>query len=232
MSSLLHKPPILHGLIPSFSQGSPSAGDGWTAGNTLIFDGLNDSIDLASAIPLAGDFTLSMWFNTTTAAQIFLSAAIANKYIAIESATVVTVFLGSYKTYTVPAMSGWNHLFIVRDGVTTTVYLNGVDEGGQAAGTNNADFDRIGRFHDNTFYMDGKMDDLYIWDSVIGTLQNSVDIYNGGTPVDPESVIADATYKYLFNESTGTNLPDTGAGANNGTLTNFADPDANWVSRL
>ena len=56
---------------------------------------------------------------------------------------------------------------------------------------------------------------------------------HSGTPVDPESVIANADYKYLFNQSEGTNLPDTGASENNGTLTNdFADPDSNWVSRL
>ena len=232
MSSLLHKPPILHGLTPPFSQGSPSAGDGWETGNTLIFDGINDNVIIPEIN--SGDFTLSVWYNAVAYDSMLIGDINAgDHYIWIGDATRYGADYGAFKSFAVAiALNVWNHLLAVRVGANMSIYHNGGSAILQNPGADPMNFNRIGRFNGAGSFFDGKMDDLYLWEDIVGTEANAVSLYNGGSPVDPESVIPNADYKYLFNESSGTNLPDTGASENNGTLTNFADPDANWVSRL
>jgi len=213
----------------------------WEAGNALLFDGVNDLISLDNSLDL-NNFTFSCWFNSSDAfaAAGFLfskeGAAGNQNYLGFGGATVVQLKIdGVTHNFTVPVMAvdTWYHLMVTRSSTSAKVYLNGVESTTGTIVVSSAvmPIKRFGAFQTDILTWGGKLDDYYFWD-VIGSLEDSVSLYNGGIPVDPESVIPDATYKYLFNESEGINLPDTGASENNGTLTNFADPDSNWVSRL
>ena len=241
MSSLLHKPPILHGLIPSFSEGSPApGGDGWETGNALLFDGLNDEILLNSTIDIAlsQNFTCSVWAYLSSSGFLTVwTGNAANRVVMVAtSSDQILLNFGAQVLFDVPAIAldTWHHLLFARSGNNARVYWNGSESssGQLTPAGNGISINRFGVRNGGDLYYDGIMDDLYFWLDAVGTLADAVAIYNGGVPVDPETVIPNATHKYLFNESSGIALADGAAIPINGVLTNFADPDANWVSRL
>ena len=240
MSVMVPHQSLIYPVRDGISAYRPSGGGGgWSAGNTLLFDGINDYVVLGSKITLTGDFTISVWFFPVSHARTLISDDDStNEYFFLTSATRFEIrLLGGAQLFDFAAgtmsLDNWHHLMFTRSGNSGSAYVDGGSAVTKLLGSSvTITLDLIATFNDQSLFWDGRIDDFYVWDGVVGTAQNAIDLYNGGTPVDPESVIPAATYKYLFNESTGTDLPDTGSSANNGTLINFADPDANWVSRL
>jgi len=208
----------------------------WSAGNALEFDGVNDWVGLDSRITLSGDLTGSIWFFLDAFNTMVLSDQVAaDRYVYIPNTTTIQFSVSSTLNYSFPAMSTgvWYHLMFTRSGTDIRMYVNGVESTTGVFSPALADmyFHNIGKFNTDILYTNGKIDDFYLWDGVVGTLGNAASLYNGGVPVDPESVIAAADYKYRFNSSSGIIAVDDGPNSNDGTLTNFADPDNNWVSR-
>lgn len=218
------------------------AGGGWEAGNALTFDGTNDLVSLLTDITLTGDFTLSVWLNMATFGDAVVGNADDNQSFLLNSGNITTMGLtiaGANDNFTwaedAKPLDTWVHLLLVRGATSLQgrMWIDGVaaENNPRTISGNDWVLNEIGAIVSAVTY-NGIMDDLYIWDGVIGDGDDATALYNLGVPVDPESVILDATYKYRFNQSEGTNLPDLGASENNGTLVNFADPDSNWVSRL
>lgn len=208
-------------------------------GNALEFDGVNDEINLDSSIDISDDFTFSGWFKIIDFANtpiLVSSGSRADMYFQLETTTAIRVRYNTIRDYTVPLMSvdTWHHKLITRDSGTTHVYLNGVEStsGGQDSGSLTIDFQVFGNYQIATlFELEGFLDEFYFWVGVVGTEANAASIYNSGDGVEASTIIATPDHVYRYNQSSGTNLPDTGnAATNNGTLTNFADPDSNWVA--
>lgn len=225
-------------FIPSsrrFDQGTTSepAGDSYSYENACALDGSNDHFLLASEIALTTNFTIGFMFKAANFdAQILLSNDdSANRYIFLESTTIISVSIGgSEKEFTVPGMSTdtWYNVMITRTGDNTKLYLNGVESSSGALDTGGLTFNIqiFGAYHNISLPFEGVLDEFYFWSGVVATEANAVSIAAGE---DPEVVISDADHVYRFNESSGTNLPDTGtATASDGTLTNAASPDSNW----
>lgn len=210
----------------------------WTAGNALRYDGDNDQVALASEITFAADFTFSCWVNLVNVSSIVMGRQASGFYaLFINTTTRMNVQLannGVFDFAEAIVLGNWFHHMTARSGTNTRVYRNGVQAttGSAFTGAGEVAFDLFGTRSVLDLYFDGDMDDCYFWDGVVGSDQDAIDLYNAGVPLDPETVIADADYKYRFNSESGIVLVDSGENENDGELENFADPDSNWISRL
>jgi hypothetical protein len=100
------------------------------------FNGTTDFLSIANNVNLAlsnNNFTLEGWFNTTSTAQICIceqrSGASYDWIVFLNETAGKLTFYAAFGSITTSAsfVSGaWNHFAIVRNGATTTVYLNGV----------------------------------------------------------------------------------------------------------
>jgi len=127
----------------------------------------------------------------------------------------------------------WSHILVCYDGTLsngskTKIFINGVDSTNSDSTTApilvNANYPlSIGRRDQTpTYYYDGLMDELAMWNSTDFRTQSDVDtIYNSGSASDLNNngLTAPTTW-YRFEEGSGTNATDSGSGGNDGTLTN------------
>lgn len=211
-----------------------SGGGGWETGNVLLFDGVNDWVDLPVNIALTGDFTFSFWARGDLG--IYFRDGAGNAYHVRKFDTTLLRLRvnGSNFGYSTNQSDSdtWYHIMVTRSGNDGRVYRDGVItvQGAQDIGSTTWNIKEIGS--STTLVLDSRLEDLYIWDGVVGSVANALSIFNGGTPVDPESVIADADYKYRFNsEGDSIVATDSGENENNGTLTDFPESGM-WLSRL
>ncbi len=230
---------IAPGAISPFNRNVSVSVSSWETGNALVFDGIDDNVSLASEISLTGDFTIAWWvFYTAGSFTCMFSADAEVTQIRFFSASTIRINInGTARDYTddTVRVTGWHQYMATRTGSRVILYRNGVlttpvtsDDFGA---TDTFKIKHLGTFQGTVIPLDGRLDDLYIYDTVIGTAQNSIDFYNTGTPVDPETVIPNATHAYRFNGSgTDTTLIDENGG-NNGTL-QFFPVSGMWVSRI
>ena len=202
--------------------------------NALEFDGINDYVTVASGATITNDITMSIWFKTSNFSNTVLWARTPqNQDIRFNSDTEVRVSWNTRLTFNVAQMgTGWNHLMATRSGSDTRVYVNGVEStsGAQNCGTDPVTVTHIGRWWNTSNHFDGVIDDFFVRDGSVGTLQNAVDLYNSGNGADPETILGSPVNWWKFNESTGLTASDSGTGADDGALNNFPGDNSQWVA--
>jgi len=124
------------------------------------------------------------------------------------------------------ATGTWMNLALVAEGGTATYYINGVSRDTLSYTQStmyNPDVDFfIGGVNNNgaTNFMDGNIDEVAIFDSVLSAAQVS-SIYNGGKPQSLTSYNPVGWWRMGDNDGgTGSTITDQGSGGNNGALTN------------
>ncbi len=121
----------------------------WPGGWSGYFDGTGDYLSVPSNSAFAfgtGNFTIEAWFNdvNTTALYAQICGAstygVANNYLIALNGSTKKVYVqlasnGYTSTGTYTANS-WNHLAVVRNGTTVTIFVNGLNIGSYTASDN------------------------------------------------------------------------------------------------
>lgn len=202
----------------------------------LSFDGSN-YVDTGVPTDLQGSATMSLsfWFKSNTSGigpSIGCRSGSGNQWGFLRAGSVnyvqiITVSNGKYFSYTSPADTNYHHYAITFSAGTTQFFLDGsfvsvsfTNSGNGTAATLHSDsvsFD-IGR--NQSFYSDGLMDEVSLFDKVL-TQQEITAMYNSGSPNDISSLSPVGWWRMGDNNSgSGATITDQGSGSNNGTLTN------------
>lgn len=155
-------------------------------GDCFTFDGVNDYVQLDSAINLTGDCTYSIWFKQNFSGNnIFDSVAGTTNRITIVSATSVRVKINGTTNYnfSVSTISNsvWNHVLFTRSGTDGRLWLNNV-ESSTGIRTVPADTWVIDRISASSNPWDGELDELGIWSRAL-TADERTEVYNSGDGV-------------------------------------------------
>jgi hypothetical protein len=203
----------------------------------LSFDGSNDYVDTGIPTDLQGSATMSLsfWFKSDTSGvgpSIGCRSGSANQwgFLRAGSLNYVQIMTGSngkYFSYSSPSDTNYHHYVITFNAGTIEFFLDGspvsvsfTNSGNGIAATLHSDsvsFD-IGR--NQSFYSDGLMDEVSLFDKVLSQREITA-MYNSGTPNDISSLNPVGWYRNGDNDGgTGTTITDQGSAGNNGTLTN------------
>jgi hypothetical protein len=213
--------------IQAFSPFAPTAAyDATTVGGSGYFDGTGDYLTTptSSGFSFSGNFTIECWFYPTaalsTATSLWIMAIGASDNFSLNvGATSTIVYLGSAGgSFTATGnviQSAWNHLAVVRNGSTVTLYINGVAASGTGTtsatlGSSSTIF-RLGGFTGGiTGYVSG-------WRVVNGSA-----VYTGAftPPIAPLSTSGAASASAY---SSTTNVNTSFAASNTSLLCNFTN---------
>ena len=183
---------------------------------SMTFDGVNDYINVGndSSLDISGNLTISAWvkindYNDYHGVVSKIDSSTRNYEILIRPATPTggisfyvanTTFITS--TGTVP-LNTWTHIVVaVESGVTNgaKIYINGSEDsttGTLTINSNTANLN-IGRRTTGSFYVDGQIDEVAIWDTAL-TDSQVAQIYNAtstGKTADL-STISGSNLKYF-----------------------------------
>ena len=161
----------------------------------LDFDGTDDYVDCGANVIPTGDFTLSAWvyLNNLTSYQAILgqyqSGESGRLHFLIEQ-TSGKIFLQLTSTETSDSgitASEWHHIVVTRSGSTVRFYIDGVADGTATLSDNvlQAVNTKIGISGVNK--MDGKIDDVRIYDTAISPYYIKL-LYNNGAGTEDENV--------------------------------------------
>lgn len=221
------------------------------AGNALDFDGTNDYVSIpdndvlsfgngTSDSPFSVEFWMSLDFQGTGT---FISKRVGgeDEWEIIMNGSQLVVFLRDDSTTgfisaSTPGLSigQWYHVTVVYDGSGShtgiQIYLDGIPSifnahtsGSYTAMENGTSPVEIGITNNTGTPLDGKMDELRIWNKALTMAEVQAQMFESLTGSETGLV----SY-YTFNESTGTTLDDNSANSNTGTLINMDDTD--WVN--
>jgi hypothetical protein len=180
-----------------------STGDSFSNAYSLAFDGVDDFLtvaDEASDLDDAGDISISAWIKWAGSGAfkfIFTkcsSSSHTNRqyslYTRNESSNCKVSFYGGgvqYNSSSTISSGAWHHICVTCDSGTTNgmkMYLDGALESGTGTMTIAAQTDRshvfIGKRENDTAYMNGNLDGVAIWRSVLSAAQVT-NIYKGET---------------------------------------------------
>lgn len=193
------------------------------------FDGVDDRLDIGTALNLGTDSTISMWIKRgrVSTVEILLGEETYgfNLTSYINASNQIIFQIGSYSqnfnAFPISTIlndtTNWIHICFVRSGDSVELFLNGVSMQthigfGAIVDTR---FDEIASRPPGQLHFMGNVDEVAGWN--VNTI-NPLDIYNGGTP---NSLTALSPYGWWrFEEGSGTTAIDSGSGGNNGTLIN------------
>ncbi|NJL13444.1 MAG: BspA family leucine-rich repeat surface protein [Microscillaceae bacterium] len=222
-----------------------------TAPNALDFDGVDDYVSLgndALVAELGASFTIETWIKVQSYSTLspilsrwqFGNGA-SNFYFYVGDTGFVSISNATGQQVGTPSgavpLDTWTHVALTYDQATTevSIYINGILSsrgplvGGLTSGNSLPLL--IGGIVDNpgpnvAGQFPFQIDELRIW-SELRACEQILD----GLSCELAGTEPNLAAYYQFNESTGTNLPDL-AGANDGTLNNFAliGLSSNWVS--
>ena len=203
-------------------------------GNALQSDGVNDYVSFPDISFTTG--TVSFWFKTeeSTGAFLISSSTSGQAYIMVRAdLNQISIRIGGvFRTFNFTEMnqSEWYHCMVSCGVTETNVYLNGVassDNPTTLSGTTN--FDYFFRLWSTSNYYEASLDEVAIWNGVVGTQQNAIDLYNSGNGDLASSVIASPTAYWRCNEADGATTLVDETGNYNGTLNNFSTQPAYFV---
>ena len=216
-----------------FGQGAVNNTNAWGQGakvgssfsntQSIELDGIDDYVDLSSALVFSGEFSLSVWTKPNTLtnnfAQFVGSETTNTDFIAIFSAQALQIKLGNITTYITESVgvndfvtNQWQHVLVTRDASNNvTAYRNGVQFGSSVVNSGTTNFEVIARR--NTTRYSGYLDEIAVWNSDQSSIASAI----GSNPVDLSSYSPLHWYRF---EGTGTTATDSGSGGNDGTLTN------------
>jgi hypothetical protein len=222
MATTTFTPSMLRG---AGTRGIPEipAGSSFTNDFSMNFDGVDDFIELSSAITLSGVFTVSAWIRPVSISGndcLILSSATANTdKIGTNGPTNLQIKLGGSTSFISEGGGNdfvtnvWQHLLIIRNSSNViTAFRNGSSFGSPITNTNTGNYNSMGKFKNVTF-LDSKLDQVSTFNS--DQSSNVSTIYNSGVPGDLTSL--SPSHWYQFNEGSGTTAIDS-AGGNNGTI--------------
>tara|TARA_R110001583_G_scaffold41335_2_gene131595 strand:+ start:5108 stop:6280 length:1173 start_codon:yes stop_codon:yes gene_type:complete len=232
------------------------APDVYTNVYSLIFDGVDDYLSLGdSNVFTFGDgstdspFSVSLWakINDGTRAPLFAKSAANKEYHILTSAADllrIRLYDNSTGGYIQSEMngaistSGWsNYVFTYNGSGLNTglkIYVNGsaTAQSGSLSGSytamenTTADL-RIGTSEQNSFYLDGNIDEFALFNIELSSAQVTA-IYNSGTPTDLAAHTGLQGY-WRMGDPTGTaafpTITDESSNNNNGTMTNMTSSD-------
>jgi hypothetical protein len=160
---------------------------------SMFFDGTGDyltSYNVGGLFRLGTVYTVEMWFYTTTVAA--GNAGLINFATTISGNTGLNLYRSSAEILCNDGATGgtgpssgagsvvanvWTHLAVVSNGVTTKVYLNGVERGsytGTTGSANNMLYVTIGSFNDKSSPFSGYIDDLRVTTGIARYTQNFI----------------------------------------------------------
>jgi len=198
----------------------------WVAGKHnkgLKFDGVDDYIKItntASSLNLSA-WTFSTWINWKGTTSVGYSGIVvgiggannANRLYILDSDSKLRVMgtccTASIISSTTFNKNQWYHIEVIQTGGVPTLYVNGkldtVGSSGTFTGgsTNLA----VGRAANDTYYFNGIIDDVKIYNYVRSTAQIAYD-YNRGKPIA----------QYKFDECQGLTAYDSSGNMHNGTI--------------
>ncbi len=205
---------------------------------SILLDGVDDSISLSNITIDNTSFTFSMWIKpinsisndmliqkqSTPRNAMFGLQSVSGSFCALVSYynNSSSVKVQSNNIAKVDMLNNWSHVVIVRNGLDSTFYLNGANIGGgtfASSQPSTIDIDKIG-FGFNNWYFEGNIDEVSIFNSELSA-SDVTSIYNGGVPNDISSLNPLSWWR-CGDGDTAPTLTDNGSGGNDGTMTNFS----------
>ena len=218
----------------AWGQGAKVGGSSFSNLQSLEFDGIDDSVTLPNITIDNTSFTFSMWIKpinvigldmliqkqSTPRNAMFGLQNISGSFCALVSYSdnSSSIKVQSNNIAKSDMLNNWSHVVIVRNGLDSTFYLNGVNIGGgtfASSQPSTIDIDKIG-FGFGNWYFEGNIDEVAIWNSQLSST-DITSIYNSGVPNDISSLNPLSYWRF---EGTGLTATDSGSGGNDGTLTN------------
>jgi len=207
---------------------------------SLLFDGIDDRIDLDSRTQNFTDFSLSFWCVSGGGNyKCIVGSSNASQGGILTVITQQGGFINYYDGTTAwTPLSGsisdglWHHIVITYNSSSNTLlgYTDGslsVTKTGvnPIATTNAHSFDRIGSYAGGQIYNE-KLDEIAVFDSILDSTQVS-SIYNSGAPNNLNDLSTPPVHWWRFEEGSGTTATDSGSVGINGTLVNSPIYDTN-----
>jgi hypothetical protein len=192
-------------------------GSAWNIGTTFSFEAW---VRPESRNPV-GSMVFNKWTSGTEDKHLFILNNGLPQFALFGTGIVIT------GATTVP-LNSWTHIAATYDGTTAKLYINGVQDGSQAATADVADDTGIMYLANNPdrateYGLDGQLDEVRFWSSA-RTEAEIQDNMNGTLSGTESGLVA----YYDFNGTTGTKLRDLSLNGNHGTLENMENAD--WVS--
>ena len=204
---------------------------------SLLFDGVDDRIDLDSRTQNFTDFSLSFWcvsgggnYKTIVGSSVSQGGIL---YAIVQAGGTIRYIdnTSSWTSLSSSISDGlWHHIVITYDSTANT--LKGYTDGSLSVTktgvnpintTNSHSFDQIGARLSGSVY-NQKLDEIAVWDSILDATQVS-DIYGTGVPNDLSGL--SPVHWWRFEEGSGTTANDSGSAGIDGTLVNSPTYDTN-----
>lgn len=207
--------------VPKFNQRS------------ILFDGVNDRIDLASRTQNFTDFSLSFWvvwgggnYKTIVGSSVAQGGIL---YSIVQAGGQIRYY-DNTSGWTIISDTisdgNWHHILITYDSNANT--LKGYTDGSLSITktsvdpyntTNAHSFNQIGARLNGSIYNE-KLDEIAVWDSVLDATQ-ATNIYSSGTPNDL-SGLSPVHWWRMGDGDSSTTVYDNGSGGNDGTLVSIS----------
>ena len=226
---------VLGGSGISLPKGGGGGTPPFSFGNALNPDGFNDLITLPSGGIVVGtnDFTFSGWVKINLDYNQYLLKGVGSFSINKSLFSVGDSLAGRNFTIPTQTLGNWFHFMFAFDYAAQKgrVYINGVESstGAITVRLNRCTFDTLIEQNTPVVVRDFVVDEFAIWRGTKGTLQNAVDLYNGGNGALASDVIPSPTAYWRMNEADGSLTLVDETGNYNGTLTNFSSPPAYFI---
>lgn len=204
--------------------------------NALKFDGVDDYVSFP-AYTLNGTVTFNFWVNFDVFKNFntffgHLGTLSNYSYILSRNANNISLFSGSDRSFTVPTMSlnTWYMITITRDVSNVwKVYQNGVKSANEYTDSNNYPYSILGSYSTTSNFLDGKLDEVAIWNTELNSTQISNLWANGDGDYATKYLPANLIAYWRMNGTSGDSTAIDEQGNYNGTLTNF-NTSTCWVA--
>jgi hypothetical protein len=216
---------------------------GFGQNNALNFDGNGDYVSFSTKPPFSNNMTLEAWikivlpsgysipepnimcwsdWNTTAEFRLEFTGTFAKLQFGIDASGWNSI-TGSTNINT----GDWVHVALIKNGTTSSLYINGVLEtSGTVNGTPANSVFQIGNLKEfgvqQNRYFPGLIDEVRIW-SVVKTAQNIIDGMYDALAGDETNLVA----YYKMSDGSGTTLTDN---KSSGTMYNGTIVNATWTN--
>jgi hypothetical protein len=198
---------------------------------SVLFDGTDDTMTLASELNFTGTFTFSIWVKPVSGNEGFISVGDSGTsgpwldwYGAAYGNTWVLRKMGTITGAAGAATAGsWYHLLVIRDSLNVVkLYADGAQTGSSSSFTGTAEFSTFAAATAaGSIALNGYLDEIAFWDS--DQTSNIAAIYNSRVAGDIWEVSPPLHWYRLgdINGGSGATIADIGSAADNdGTLNN------------
>jgi len=219
-------------LGPATSRGSPGGGGAFTNTASVLFDGTDDSMTLASEINFTGTFSFSIWVKPVAGDEGMISVGnggasgpFVDWYGPVYKNRWVISNMGNFQSPEQSAQAGsWYHLLLIRDSSNVIkLYADGAQTGPSRTFTGTAKFSRFGASTGSgDLALNAYLDEIAFWDSDQTSNKDAMSDDSGAAPADLKGLSPDYWYRMgdVNGSSSDTIVNQGGAGSNDATLIN------------